>query len=49
LSGAPEQTPLTQSDPALQVLASAHFGQPAPPQSMSVSVPFFTLSVHTGA
>jgi hypothetical protein len=34
-----------QSVLAPQPLVSAHFGQP-PPQSVSVSVPFLTLSPH---
>lgn len=38
-------TPLMQSVAAVQVSIAAHFGQPAPPQSTSVSAPFFFLSV----
>jgi len=47
----PGQTPLVQSAaikhplPSAQVLPGAH----VPPQSVSVSFPFFTLSVQTGA
>jgi hypothetical protein len=43
------QTPLVQSEPLLHFLLTGHFGQKAPPQSVSVSVPFFTRSVHFGA
>jgi hypothetical protein len=42
------QTLLSQSEPTAQVFPSVHGLQPAPPQSMSVSVPFFTLSEHPG-
>jgi hypothetical protein len=49
LSGLPVQTPLVQSLPVAQVLVSAHLGHAAPPQSTSVSVPFFTTSLHVGA
>jgi hypothetical protein len=45
----PVQTPLSQSLPVVQPLPSAHFGHVGPPQSMSVSVPFFVPSVHVGA
>jgi hypothetical protein len=38
-------TPLTQSDALLHDLPFAHFEQ-LPPQSTSVSVPFFTRSPH---
>jgi len=38
------QTPLEQSVPALQATPSGQPGQ-LPPQSMSVSVPFWTKSV----
>jgi hypothetical protein len=41
------QIPLTQSDPALQDLPTAQCGQ-LPPQSTSVSAPFFAASVHVG-
>src|SRR3954467_8591214 len=41
----PVQTSEVQSSPVLQVLPSAHFAQ-GPPQSMSLSGPFFTLSPH---
>jgi hypothetical protein len=44
LSGEPEQTPLWQSLPAAHVLPSTHLPQDAPPQSVSVSLPFFTPS-----
>jgi hypothetical protein len=40
-------TPPTQSLAALQPLPFAHFVQ-LEPQSVSVSVPFFTLSSHVG-
>jgi hypothetical protein len=49
LSGEPEHTPLWQSDGTRHVLAFAHLPQLEPPQSMSVSVPFLTLSEHVGA
>jgi len=39
------QTPDTQSVGTRQLLLSAHLGQVLPPQSTSVSSPFFTLSV----
>jgi hypothetical protein len=41
-------TPLWQSLPAEHVLPAAHLPQEAPPQSMSVSVPFLTVSPHVG-
>src|SRR4051812_43939978 len=40
--------PLVQSEPARHILPSAHFAH-MPPQSTSVSVPFFILSLHDGA
>jgi len=40
--------PPTQSLSTLHIFPAAHLGQ-APPQSTSVSVPFFTVSVHVGA
>jgi hypothetical protein len=49
VSGEPEHTPLWQSLPTAHVAPVPHFGQLAPPQSTSVSVPFFTTSVHVGA
>ena len=45
----PVQTPLMQSPPVAQCLPSAHFGQLGPPQSTSVSLPFWTPSVQVGA
>src|SRR6476659_8544236 len=42
------QLPLTQSVPAMQVLPLTHLGQVGPPQSMSVSLPFLTVSVQVG-
>ncbi len=43
------QTPVAQSEPALQYFPSAQRGQPdAPPQSTSVSAPFFTPSLQAG-
>jgi hypothetical protein len=45
----PRHTPLWQSPPTPQVLPLAHFVEQPPPQSTSVSVPFFTLSVQSGA
>jgi hypothetical protein len=47
--GVPVQTPLVQSPPTRQVLASAHLGQVPPPQSLSVSALFFTASMHVAA
>jgi hypothetical protein len=41
------QTWLAQSAPVAHALPEAHGGQP-PPQSTSVSAPFFTWSVHEG-
>jgi hypothetical protein len=41
-------TLLTQSFPDVQARPVAHLGQLAPPQSMSVSAPFSTLSVQVG-
>jgi hypothetical protein len=41
----PLQTPLWQSLPMLQAFKSAHLVPHEPPQSTSVSVPFFTLSL----
>ncbi len=45
----PVQVPLVQSVPARQVLPLAQSAAQLPPQSMSVSVPFFTPSVQVGA
>jgi hypothetical protein len=45
----PQQPAPAQSVPARQALPSAHVGQPPPPQSTSVSVPFFTVSEHVAA
>jgi hypothetical protein len=45
LSGEPEHTPLWQSAATAHVPLVGHFGQVPPPQSTSVSAPFFTLSV----
>ena len=44
------QTPLVQSPGVVQPLPVAHFlaGAQDPPQSTSVSVPFFTTSLHVG-
>jgi hypothetical protein len=43
-------TPLLQSPALPHALVSSHFGAiPPPPQSTSVSVPFFTMSVNVGA
>jgi hypothetical protein len=39
------QTPLMQSLPALHILPDAHAAHVPPPQSMSVSFPFLTMSV----
>ena len=44
----PAQTPLWQSVAAAQWARSGHLGQAPPPQSRSVSGPFFTVSVHEG-
>ena len=43
------QTPLLQSAALAQFLVLGHPGQVPPPQSMSVSSPFFTPSVQAGA
>jgi hypothetical protein len=40
----PTQEPLLQSEPAPQIQPLEHLTQAAPPQSMSLSVPFFTTS-----
>ena len=45
----PVQTPVAQSVATEQRLPSAHFGQLGPPQSTSVSLPFWTLSVQVGS
>jgi len=47
----PEQTPLAQSPASVHPLPSAHFlaGAQLPPQSTSVSVPFFVESVQLAA
>jgi hypothetical protein len=49
----PVHTPLVQSAAPLQAFPSAHFfpcpSQVLPPQSVSVSVPFFTPSLHVAA
>src|SRR5436190_2068546 len=42
------QTPVTQAPATLQVLVAAHLVH-EPPQSLSVSLPFLTLSLHCGA
>jgi hypothetical protein len=47
--GLPVQTRLVQSDGAPQILPLPQAGHPAPPQSVSVSVPFFTVSTHVAA
>jgi hypothetical protein len=44
----PPQDPLEQSALARQPLPSAQVGQVPPPQSTSVSLPFFWLSMHEG-
>jgi hypothetical protein len=49
LSGLPEQTALWQSLAPVQVAPVEHLGHEAPPQSVSVSVPFFTKSVQLAA
>jgi hypothetical protein len=41
-------TPLTQSVPTEQLLLVAQATQLAPPQSVSVSLPFLTPSVQVG-
>jgi len=43
------QAPLSQSAGATQVCASSHFGQLAPPQSTSVSLPLTIPSAQVGA
>jgi hypothetical protein len=45
----PVQTKLTQSVPTRHVLPLPHGEQLPPPQSMAVSLPFFTPSVHPAA
>jgi hypothetical protein len=40
----PEHVPVSQSVPALHVCPTWHWGQVAPPQSVSVSSPFWILS-----
>src|SRR4051794_29368825 len=43
----PEQLPVTQSGPTLQLRPSEQRGQPpSPPQSMSLSLPLSSLSLH---
>ncbi len=45
-----EQSPVAQSEPAWQPRPTPHVGQlPPPPQSTSVSAPFWTVSVQSGA
>jgi hypothetical protein len=44
----PVHTPLAQSLPTRQTLADAQVGQVPPPQSTSVSAPFFTTSAQVG-
>jgi hypothetical protein len=44
----PKQSPFTQSASTEQCFRSPH-GEQDPPQSMSVSVPFCTPSLHEGA
>jgi hypothetical protein len=44
-----EQIPVVQSDPTKHCLVVAQVEQVPPPQSMSVSFPFFTPSLHVGA
>jgi hypothetical protein len=39
-------TPELQSPPPPQVCPLSHFVEQLPPQSLSVSLPFFTPSVH---
>src|SRR6185436_10325523 len=43
------QLPPAQSALTVQTWLKPHFGQEPPPQSTSVSVPFFTLSEQLGA
>jgi hypothetical protein len=45
----PVQTPLAQSVAVAQRLPSAHFAHVGPPQSTSVSLPFWTPSLQVGA
>jgi hypothetical protein len=45
-SGDPEQMPLWQSEAFEHSLPAPHLVQLAPPQSTSVSAPFFTPSEH---
>jgi hypothetical protein len=40
--------PLSQSPPTAQAWPTSHTGQSAPPQSTSVSLPFFISSEHPG-
>jgi hypothetical protein len=49
LSGAPEQTPVWQSVARAQDALAPHLGHVPPPQSTSVSAPFFTTSEQLGA
>jgi hypothetical protein len=42
------QTLLVQSPPTEQILPLAHPLHMLPPQSVSVSTPFFTVSLHVG-
>ncbi|MGI8854968.1 MAG: hypothetical protein ACR2JW_04390 [Thermomicrobiales bacterium] len=42
------QRPLVQSVPTRHCLPTPHFEQVGPPQSTSVSLPFFTPSTHAG-
>jgi hypothetical protein len=44
----PVQTPLWQSLACVQIFPSPHFDAHDPPQSLSVSVPFFVLSEQVG-
>jgi hypothetical protein len=44
-----EHNPLAQSVPVLHVAPTSHGGHVPPPQSVLVSAPFCTLSVHDGA
>jgi hypothetical protein len=43
------QRPVVQSVPTTQALPWEHWGHVGPPQSTSVSLPFFTPSVQVGA
>ena len=43
------QKPLEQSPLAMQVSPFMQSGQVGPPQSVSVSIPFWTMSVQVGA